>query len=91
MAATSTCRYGEGSVTEGVARMGLSWWARTQWVRGQRQSWREHDAMLAAAWGDNAAVSAEPEVTAQIIVLPEAGAERTGRRRASEVAAPRER
>ena len=29
---------------------GLVWWARIQWLQGQRPMWREHDATLAALW-----------------------------------------
>ena len=29
---------------------GLVWWARIQWLQGQRPMWREHDATLAAVW-----------------------------------------
>jgi hypothetical protein len=29
---------------------GFTWWARVEWIQGQRPMWREHDAKLASVW-----------------------------------------
>jgi hypothetical protein len=50
---------------------GFTWWARVEWIQGQRPMWREHDAKLASVWRRDesdpiATVSADT-----VIVLPE--------------------
>jgi hypothetical protein len=49
---------------------GFTWWARVEWIQGQRPMWREHDAKLASVWrrdSDDAPVIS----TDTVIVLPE--------------------
>jgi hypothetical protein len=52
---------------------GFTWWARVEWIQGQRPMWREHDAKLASVWRREPEVdSAVPAVsTDTVIVLPE--------------------
>ena len=49
---------------------GFTWWARVEWIQGQRPMWREHDAKLASVWRRDP----EPDATVcadTVIVLPE--------------------
>jgi hypothetical protein len=49
---------------------GFTWWARVEWIQGQRPMWREHDAKLASVWRRESAT--DPAVsTDTVIVLPE--------------------
>ena len=49
---------------------GFTWWARVEWIQGQRPMWREHDAKLASVWRrDSDDAPAIPTDT--VIVLPE--------------------
>jgi hypothetical protein len=49
---------------------GFTWWARVEWIQGQRPMWREHDAKLASVWRRESEVG--PAVsTDTVIVLPE--------------------
>ena len=54
---------------------GFTWWARVEWIQGQRPMWREHDAKLASVWRRDES-DADSEVSAAsddtVIVLPEA-------------------
>jgi hypothetical protein len=55
---------------------GFTWWARVEWIQGQRPMWREHDAKLASVWRreseeaprDSTASSVSTDT---VIVLPE--------------------
>ncbi len=47
---------------------GFTWWARVEWIQGQRPMWREHDAKLASVWRRD---QREVAPTDTVIVLPE--------------------
>jgi hypothetical protein len=49
---------------------GFTWWARVEWIQGQRPMWREHDAKLASVWRRESDTA--PTVSSDtVIVLPE--------------------
>ena len=52
---------------------GFTWWARVEWIQGQRPMWREHDAKLASVWRRESeeAPSDSTVSTDTVIVLPE--------------------
>jgi hypothetical protein len=51
---------------------GFTWWARVEWIQGQRPMWREHDAKLASVWRREEPDSdSEVAATDTVIVLPE--------------------
>jgi hypothetical protein len=56
---------------------GFTWWARVEWIQGQRPMWREHDAKLASVWRrdesdiDIAASTVAVASVDTVIVLPE--------------------
>jgi hypothetical protein len=47
---------------------GFTWWARVEWIQGQRPMWREHDAKLASVWRRE---ESDETPTDTVIVLPE--------------------
>jgi hypothetical protein len=46
---------------------GFTWWARVEWIQGQRPMWREHDAKLASVWRRES----DEAPTDTVVVLPE--------------------
>jgi hypothetical protein len=50
---------------------GFTWWARVEWIQGQRPMWREHDAKLASVWRREESETAPAVSTETVIVLPE--------------------
>jgi hypothetical protein len=53
---------------------GFTWWARVEWIQGQRPMWREHDAKLASVWRreeSDMGTTASTVSTDTVIVLPE--------------------
>ena len=50
---------------------GFTWWARVEWIQGQRPMWREHDAKLASVWRRDESETASTDSTDTVIVLPE--------------------
>jgi hypothetical protein len=47
---------------------GFTWWARVEWIQGQRPMWREHDAKLASVWRRDESDELPADT---VIVLPE--------------------
>jgi hypothetical protein len=50
---------------------GFTWWARVEWIQGQRPMWREHDAKLASVWRHDEPEQAATVSTDTVVVLPE--------------------
>ena len=50
---------------------GFTWWARVEWIQGQRPMWREHDAKLASVWRRDESETASTASTDTVIALPE--------------------
>jgi hypothetical protein len=50
---------------------GFTWWARVEWIQGQRPMWREHDAKLASVWRRDESDPVATASTDTVIVLPE--------------------